>query len=77
MSVYADSDGKLHLDVAPTEDEGRFTVKNSLLILRLWRESVGIVRCSLHHPASGSTAYLQGNDELATLSEHIELELHR
>jgi hypothetical protein len=76
MSLHAARDGKLHAEFAAPEERDRFTVSNALLVLRLWTESPDVIRCSLHHPLSGAIAYLQGNHELAQLSEAIGLELN-
>jgi hypothetical protein len=77
MSLYAGDDGRLHAEIAPSGDDERFTMRSTLLVLRLWRESPQIVRCSLHHPASGTTAYVQGSEELTELSTILQLELSR
>jgi hypothetical protein len=77
MSLFAGDDGRLHAEIAPSGDDERFTMRSALLVLRVWRESPEIVRCSLHHPASGTTAYVQGSEELAELSNILQLEVTR
>ena len=76
MLLCASDDGRLHADISPS-DEGRFGITRSLLVLTMWCESDTIVRCSLHHPATGAIAYIQGSKELIELSEILNLELMR
>lgn len=45
------------------------------LVLRVWRESSEIVRCAIHHSASGATAYIQGNEQINGLLQALRLEL--
>lgn len=77
MSLRAGDDGKLYAEVSVPDREQRLAIRNSLLVLRLWQESPEVVRCSVHCPATGATAYLQGNEELLELSRTLRLELHR
>jgi hypothetical protein len=75
MSLRAGADGNLHAEISPSGDQERFHLRETLLVLRLWRESSEIVRCSILHPASGSTAYLQGNGEISGLMQALQLSL--
>jgi hypothetical protein len=75
MSLYSGDDGKLHAEVSPPEGDEYFIIRRALLILRIWRESEALIRCSVHHPASGTTAYVQCNEEVAELLQVLHLEL--
>jgi len=75
MDLYADDDGTMHVAITAAATGQRFKLNDSLLVLRLWHESANVVRASVHHPASGTTAYVQSSDELAGLSRALELEL--
>lgn len=75
MTLHADDEGRIRAELSPACENDRFRMKRSVLIVRLWHESGDVVRASLHHPASGATAYVQGNDELATISHALDLEL--
>jgi hypothetical protein len=77
MALHADGDGTLHAELSPATEGQCFRVKPSILIVRLWHESINVVRGSLHHPASGATAYIQGTDELAGISRALDLEVTR
>ena len=76
VSLQAGNDGKLHFEITPPDEGQRFTMKSGLLVVRVWNEALNIVRCSLHHPASGATAYVQGSDDLIHLWRLLDLELH-
>jgi hypothetical protein len=75
MSLRAGDDGNLHAEIAPSGEAERFHLCETLLVLRLWRESNEIVRCSILHPASGNTAYLQGNGEITGLIQALQIRL--
>jgi hypothetical protein len=75
MTLRAGEDGNLHAEVAPSGEAERFYLCETLLVLRLWRESNEIVRCSILHPASGNTAYLQGNGEITGLIQALQIGL--
>lgn len=77
MALHADADGKMRVELSPADDEERIAMKRSVLVVRLWHESLNVIRASLHHPASGATAYVQGNDELAGISRALDIELTR
>jgi len=77
MSLFAGDDGKLHAEVSPPGDDERFRITSALLVLRLWRESEQVVRCAVHHPASGTVAYLQGSEDLVELVRTLGLALRR
>lgn len=66
----------MHINVSVAAGGTRFTMHDdALLILHFWHEATNIVRASVAHPATGTTAYLQGTDELAGLSRALDLEL--
>jgi hypothetical protein len=77
LSLRAGDDGNLHAEIAPSDDQERFHMRDTLLVLRMWRESTEIVRCSIQHPASGTTAYLQGSGEIGGLVQVLQLGLER
>jgi len=76
VSLRAGKDGHLHAAIAPSNDQEQFHLPgDSLLVLRMWSESAEIVRCAIHHPASGAIAYLQGNGEIGELVQALQLSL--
>jgi hypothetical protein len=76
VSLRAGKDGNLHAAIAPSNDQEQFHLPgDSLLVLRMWSESAEIVRCAIHHPASGAVAYLQGNGEIGELVQALQLSL--
>jgi len=75
MCLRAGDDGNLHAEIAPSGEAERFHLCETLLVLRLWRESNEILRCSILHPASGNIAYIQGNGEITSLIQALQIRL--
>lgn len=73
MELHTDGDGKILAELSPASENDRFHMKRSVLIVRFWHESGNVIRGSLHHPASGATAYIQSSDELAGISRALDL----